>query len=77
MACVVVEGETGLLGQQYVPEARAHRTEDAHVRIHVRECMVYNYMYIYIYMILIHTHAYPHVALNAACEMSRAIEGGE
>lgn len=31
MACVVVEGETGLLGQQYVPEARAHRTEDAHV----------------------------------------------
>lgn len=31
MACVVVEGETGLLGQQYVPEAQAHRTEGAHV----------------------------------------------
>jgi len=31
MACVVVEGETGLLGQQDVPEARTHRTEGAHV----------------------------------------------
>lgn len=69
MACVVVEGETGLLGQQYVPEAQAHRTEGAHVYTRERARAgvgVY-------YMILI--HIYPDVALNAACEMSRTGEG--
>jgi len=45
MACVVVEGETGLLGQQYVPEAQAHRMEGAHMytREHVRGwCILYD-----------------------------------
>lgn len=41
MACVVVEGETGLLGQQYVPEAQAHRTEGAHVYTRGGEGVVY------------------------------------
>lgn len=63
MACVVVEGETGLLGQQYVPEARASTVRRARARVHTRAGGVY-------YMILI--HIYPYVALNAACEMSRA-----
>lgn len=71
MACVVVEGETGLLGQQYVPEAQAHRTEDAYVNVRAREdgTAVGGVHY----MILI--HIYPYVALNAACEMSRAGAG--
>lgn len=69
MACVVVESETGLLGQQYVPEAQAHRTEGAHVSVCARG-MGWRDVY---YMILI--HIYPYVALNAACEMSRAGTG--
>lgn len=67
MACVVVEGETGLLGQQYVPEAQAHRTEGAHV--YTRERAGFGVYYV----ILIHIH--PDVALNVACEMSRTGEG--
>lgn len=69
MACVVVEGETGLLGQQYVPEAQAHRTEGAHVSVRARGMKQGDRGDVY-YMILI--HIYPYVALNAACEMSRA-----